>query len=187
VILFLENINLLIETHERNRQTDRQDYYGNTALCIIVHRGVKMQYWRKCGPCEVYLQLADWFRGQPICWPCDRGHRVDISLFISACHCYATRCLCAHSFFPLLLPVPSLPHSPLKPFLSIIFSLDLFFFSYPSEQELSSCWGAPPFGHNRRGPKSGGCCAPFRRGGELSLHLTQCGLSRGLPPYQVAS
>ena len=32
------------------------------------------------------------------------------------------------------------------------------------EQELSSCWDGRPFGHNRHGPKSGGCCAPFRGG-----------------------
>ena len=29
------------------------------------------------------------------------------------------------------------------------------------KQELSSCRDARPFGHNRHGPKSGGCCAPF--------------------------
>ena len=27
--------------HERNRQTDRQDYYGSTVLCTIAHRAVK--------------------------------------------------------------------------------------------------------------------------------------------------
>ena len=32
----------------------------------------------------------------------------------------------------------------------------------------------------------GGCAAPVF-GGELGLHLTQCRLDRGLPPYQVAS
>jgi len=26
--------------HERNRQTDKHDYYGNTALCSIVHCAV---------------------------------------------------------------------------------------------------------------------------------------------------
>jgi len=25
--------------HERNRQTDKQDYYGNTALCIVHRAG----------------------------------------------------------------------------------------------------------------------------------------------------
>ena len=43
-------------------------------------------------------------------------------------------------------------------------------------------------GHNRidMGRKEGGgCCAPFA--GELGPHLTQCGLGRGLLPYQVAS
>ena len=42
----------------------------------------------------------------------------------------------------------------------------------------------PAFGQNRHGPKIGGC-APFGRG-ELGPHLTQYGLCRGLPPYQVA-
>jgi len=37
------------------------------------------------------------------------------------------------------------------------------------------------------GRKEGGCCAPFAGGGDGSPHLTQCGLGRGLPPYQVAS
>jgi len=45
-----------------------------------------------------------------------------------------------------------------------------------------------PFGHNRHWLKMGGAVhAPFGGGGELGLHLTQCGLGRGLPPYQVAS
>ena len=35
------------------------------------------------------------------------------------------------------------------------------------------------------GRNVGGCCVPFV--GELGPHLTQCGLSRGLPPYQVES
>jgi len=35
------------------------------------------------------------------------------------------------------------------------------------------------------GRKVGGCCALCT--GELGSHLTQCGLSRGLPRYQVAS
>jgi len=41
-------------------------------------------------------------------------------------------------------------------------------------------------GHNDMGWKEGSCCAPFV-GKELGPHLTQCGLGRGLPPYQVAS
>jgi len=40
-------------------------------------------------------------------------------------------------------------------------------------------------GHNRNGPKRGGCCAFFT--GELGPRLPQCGLSRDLLPYQVAS
>jgi len=40
-------------------------------------------------------------------------------------------------------------------------------------------------GHKRHGPKRGGCCARFAR--ELGPRLTQCGLGRGLLPYQVAS
>jgi len=54
------------------------------------------------------------------------------------------------------------------------------------KQELSSSWDGRPFGDNRHGPKSGGCCAPFR-GRELSPHLTQRGPGQGLSPYQVAS
>jgi len=30
------------------------------------------------------------------------------------------------------------------------------------EQELRSCWDGRSFGHNKHGPKSGGCCAAFR-------------------------
>jgi len=37
------------------------------------------------------------------------------------------------------------------------------------------------FCHNKHGPKIEGC------GGELGPHVAQCGLGRGLPPYQVAS
>jgi len=33
--------------------------------------------------------------------------------------------------------------------------------------------------------KVGGCCAPFHGGAKS--YLTQCGLSRSLPPYKVAS
>jgi len=37
-----------------------------------------------------------------------------------------------------------------------------------------------PFGHNRHGPKVG---AAVPLSGELGLHLTQCRLGRGSPPY----
>jgi len=53
------------------------------------------------------------------------------------------------------------------------------------KQELSSCWDGQPFGHNRHGPKSAGAVPLFK--GELGPHLTQCGLDRGLHPYQVTS
>jgi len=43
-----------------------------------------------------------------------------------------------------------------------------------------------PFGHNRHRPKTGGLLCPFPSGWEVPL-LTQCGLDRGLPPYQVKS
>jgi len=33
-----------------------------------------------------------------------------------------------------------------------------------SQQELSSCSDGRSFGHNRHGPKNGGCCAAFRGG-----------------------
>jgi len=42
-------------------------------------------------------------------------------------------------------------------------------------------------GHNRHGPQRGGLLCPFRGGGKLGPRLTQCGLGRGLLPYQVAS
>jgi len=35
------------------------------------------------------------------------------------------------------------------------------------------------------GQKVGGGCGAPLRGGELGLHLTQCGLGRGLSPHQV--
>jgi len=53
-----------------------------------------------------------------------------------------------------------------------------------SKQVLSSSWDGRPFGHNRHGQKIGSC-APF--GGGAGFHVTQCGLGRGLPSYQVAS
>ena len=40
-------------------------------------------------------------------------------------------------------------------------------------------------GHNRHGPKRGGLLCPFC--GQLGPRLTQCGLGRGLLPYQVVS
>jgi len=54
----------------------------------------------------------------------------------------------------------------------------------PSYQVAS--WSNQPFGHNRHGPKIGGC-APLGRVRELGPHLTQSGLGRGLPSYQMAS
>ena len=41
-------------------------------------------------------------------------------------------------------------------------------------------------GHNRHGPQRGGSAVPLSRG-ELGVCLTQCGLGRGLLPYQVSS
>ena len=41
-------------------------------------------------------------------------------------------------------------------------------------------------GHNRHGPKRGGAAVHLSRG-ELGPRLTQCGLGRGLLPYQVSS
>jgi len=46
-------------------------------------------------------------------------------------------------------------------------------------------WSIEPFGHNRYGPKIGGCTPSGE--GELGPHLAQCGLGRDLAPYQVAS
>ena len=57
----------------------------------------------------------------------------------------------------------------------------------PSYQVASS--SIQPSEHNRHGPKIGAeGSAPFlERGSWVGLHLTQCRLSRGLPPQQVAS
>ena len=54
---------------------------------------------------------------------------------------------------------------------------------------LSSSWDGRPFGHNRHGPKIGWGAVPFfgRWVRELGLHLTQCGIGRGLSSYQAAS
>ena len=41
--------------------------------------------------------------------------------------------------------------------------------------------------HSRHGPKRGGCYVPFAGEGDLVPRLTQCGLGRGLLPYQVTS
>jgi len=46
-------------------------------------------------------------------------------------------------------------------------------------------WSIQPFGHNRHGPKIGGC-APFG-GEELGPHLTQCGRGRILSLSKVSS
>ena len=48
-------------------------------------------------------------------------------------------------------------------------------------------WCIQPFGYNKNGPKIREGAPPPFWGGELGLHLTQCHLGRGLPPYQVAS
>jgi len=47
------------------------------------------------------------------------------------------------------------------------------------------CLDGRPFGHNRHGQKSGGCCAPFCEW--TGSNLTQCRLDQGLPLYEVAS
>jgi len=52
------------------------------------------------------------------------------------------------------------------------------------EQELSSCWDARPC-QSKVGRKVGAVLSLSV--GELGPHLTQCRMSRGIPPYQVAS
>jgi len=69
--------------------------------------------------------------------------------------------------------------------------LDNYFFTHfkmkedPIFNKSSAVAERSDRGHNRHGPKRGGCCAPFA--GELGPHLTPCGLGQGLLPYQVAS
>jgi len=62
-----------------------------------------------------------------------------------------------------------------------------------SEDNMNKCSAVAKMGDGlatidmgRKVKGEGGCCAPFG-GGELGTHLTQCGLRRDLPPYQVAS
>jgi len=55
--------------------------------------------------------------------------------------------------------------------------------TYP--QVVSSSWDGRPFGYNIHRPKIEGGCAPLEQ--ELGPHLTQCGLGRDLPPYEMAS
>ena len=50
---------------------------------------------------------------------------------------------------------------------------------------FSSSWDGRPFDHNRHWPKIGGLHPLFGEG-ELGPHLAQCGLGRGLPPYQLS-
>ena len=50
----------------------------------------------------------------------------------------------------------------------------------------TNSWSIHPSGHNRHGPKIGGC-APLSFRGELGLHLTQFSPGRGLPRHQVVS
>jgi len=52
-----------------------------------------------------------------------------------------------------------------------------------AEAYLRTKWYPDP--SSRLATKVGGLLCPFRR--ELGLHLTQCGLGRGLSPYQAAS
>jgi len=59
----------------------------------------------------------------------------------------------------------------------------IFEFHAKYSQELSSCSDARPFGCNRREPKSGGCCAPFR--GRKAAGSTSNAMSPGLRPTSV--
>jgi len=50
----------------------------------------------------------------------------------------------------------------------------------PTFIPIVASWSTQPFDHNKYGPKTQ--CPPFfLGGGELDLHLTQCGLGQGLP------
>jgi len=46
-------------------------------------------------------------------------------------------------------------------------------------------WSIQQYGHNRHRPKINGLLCPLWA--ELGSHLTQCGLGRHVPPYQIAS
>jgi len=52
---------------------------------------------------------------------------------------------------------------------------------WPQQTWAENWEAAVPFGHNRHGSKRGCCCSPFWGCG-TGPHLTQCRLSRALPP-----
>jgi len=56
----------------------------------------------------------------------------------------------------------------------------------PMPTSVPSGTAIQPFGHDKNGLKMGRAAVPLF-GEELGLHLTQGGLGRDLPPYQVAS
>jgi len=60
-----------------------------------------------------------------------------------------------------------------------------FWIEFDFKQELSSCWDGRPC-QSKVGRKVG-AAVPLSVGRELGPHLTQCGLGRSLPQYQVAS
>jgi len=66
-----------------------------------------------------------------------------------------------------------------------IYVVNFYCSTHTTAQQLSR-WATVLHGHNRHGPKSAGAAVPISVG-ELDLHLTQCRLGRGLPPYQVVS
>ena len=55
----------------------------------------------------------------------------------------------------------------------------------PSSRLAQQILSIQPFGRNTRAENWGLC--PLYGEGELDSHLAQCGMGRGLPPYQVAS
>ena len=59
-------------------------------------------------------------------------------------------------------PSPSIYHSLASLYHTLLFLHAIW------QQVLSSCWDGRPFGHNKHGPKSGGCSAPpfLGEGGE---------------------
>jgi len=87
-----------------------------------------------------------------------------------------------------------LPATPLPLGQTVITVRAMLYETYQKSTLLNSinkssavCWDGRPFGHHSHGPKVAGVAAvPLSVGGAGS-HLTQYGLGRGLPPYQVAS
>ena len=141
--------------------------------------------WRPQGACDVGLYISLWWRFTSVHHIFYRKYFSPWSLLNVFCHILPNLSLMSTCTYR----VQSLRH---QNFVTTSWMPDDIwrFFSLQNcdriqscifKQELSSCWDGRPFGHNRHGRKW------ERLLWGLGPHLTQCGLGRCLPLYQVAS